>query len=367
LVTANLSAKTHTVLLGDGAGGWSGSSTLAVPGFPWGVALEDFDENGSLDIATGIYTNPQGVHVRFGSAAGFTGTQFVAFGNSLFEAYATAADVNGDDHADLLFAYNEFASPNNLQYLQVRLGNGAGAFGPILTSKVAGQFTNHMVVGDLTRDGLADVLVSNSNLIGGNVALLSGLGDGTFEPVVSAVAGKLPEHVAISDLDGNGLPDFVTAVGGSQRVTLHRDLSKPPAGTRVFGTGTPGCQGTLSMASNTAPRTGTPGFGLTVANAPTRALLSVWITNAADFAGTDLFGLGVLLHVDPILATRQLELTTLSDSSGLAFAPISIPNMPSLVNGHFFAQGLAVWPAGTCAPNASGLSSSRGLAIVILP
>jgi hypothetical protein len=305
--------------------------------------------------------------VRFGSATGFTGTQFVAFGNSLFEAYATAADVNGDDHADLLFAYNEFASPNNLQYLQVRLGYGTGGFGPILTSKVAGQFTNHMAVGDLTLDGLADVLVCNSNLIGGNVALLAGLGDGTFESVVSAVAGRLPEHVAISDLDGDGLPDFVTAVGGSNRVTIHRDLSKPPAGTRVFGTGTPGCQGTLSMSSNTAPRIGTPGFGLTVDNAPSKALLSVWITNAADFAGTDLFGLGVLLHVDPVLATRQLELTTLSDSSGLAFAPISIPNLPPLVNARFFAQALALWPSGSCSPTATGLSSSRGLEIAILP
>src|SRR5207245_1710110 len=54
LATANVRSDTVTILLGDGAGGFSQSfgSPFAVASFPNSVAVGDFDNDGRSDLAT---------------------------------------------------------------------------------------------------------------------------------------------------------------------------------------------------------------------------------------------------------------------------------------------------------------------------
>ena len=71
-----------------------------------------------------------------------------------------------------------------------------------------------MNVADITGDGRLDILVGDAE---GDVLILEGNGDGTFrplEPVKAAIA------LAVADLTGNGVPDFVFADQSLNQVTV---------------------------------------------------------------------------------------------------------------------------------------------------
>jgi hypothetical protein len=67
-----------------------------------------------------------------------------------------------------------------------------------------------VAVRDLDGDGVADLAVAN--YLSSNVAVLVGLGDGTFAPGTYYGAGRGSRSVAIGDLDGDGVPDLVLVV-----------------------------------------------------------------------------------------------------------------------------------------------------------
>lgn len=165
--------------------------------------------------------------------------------------------------------------------------------------------------------------------------------------------------------------------GGSPTIALSADftgetdflveipVAAPPCGNALlpYGTGTPGCSGTQTIGANTCPNVNTPGFTLTCDKAPATSLGLGLVTNAADFAGSDPFGIGAILHTDLFLATEILNLDFTSDASGFGIAPAPIPATPALVGKTYFA--IAVWAWSSCSLPPFGLSSSRGLAITI--
>ena len=72
-----------------------------------------------------------------------------------------------------------------------------------------------VAIGDLDGDGNVDLVVTNS--YSADVALLLGIGDGTFDALQRfPVGGAAPTSVAIGDLDGDGNPDLVVPKGSSE-------------------------------------------------------------------------------------------------------------------------------------------------------
>ncbi len=138
------------------------------------------------------------------------------------------------------------------------------------------------------------------------------------------------------------------------------------AGLAAFGAGTPGCTGAEVMGATTCPRVDTPAFALTCSNAPPGTLGLALVADAADVAGSDPFGLGVVLHVDLFGALEILALDFPVDASGKATAPAPISAAPGLVGKTYYAQGLFAW-SGPCVPSLYGLSTSNGLALTIQP
>ncbi len=115
------------------------------------------------------------------------------------------ADFNHDGNADLAVLTADGVS--------IYLGNGQGGFDPPVTYK-AGTDPSGLTVADLSGDGQLDLLVGNAY---GDVLILVGNGDGTFrpfEPVKAAVA------LAVADLTGNGVLDFVFASQSLNQVTV---------------------------------------------------------------------------------------------------------------------------------------------------
>ena len=117
-------------------------------------------------------------------------------------------DVNGDGKPDLVTANNGSGD------VSVLLGNGDGTFQPQVRFK-AGRNPLSVAIGDVNGDGKPDLVTANSG--SGDVSVLLGNGDGTFRPQARFAAGSGPQSVAIGDVNGDGQPDLVTANDGSER------------------------------------------------------------------------------------------------------------------------------------------------------
>ena len=113
------------------------------------------------------------------------------------------ADFNGDGIDDLATLGQDGVT--------ILLGDGRGGF-TASTPIDVGPFATGLSVADL--DGKPDLLVGNTF---GDVLVLIGNGDGTFQPYRKTDQGIA---LAVADLNGTGRKDFIYANAGLDRVTV---------------------------------------------------------------------------------------------------------------------------------------------------
>ena len=75
-----------------------------------------------------------------------------------------------------------------------------------------------VAVGDLTGDGMPDIVTANA--YDSTVSVLMGNGNGTFQPQQTFAVGSRPYSVALADLTGDGRLDIVTTNYGSNSVSV---------------------------------------------------------------------------------------------------------------------------------------------------
>ena len=125
-------------------------------------------------------------------------------------------DFNGDGKPDLAVANSE---SNNVSIL---LNNGDGTFQPAVNYAV-GALPRAIAAGDFTGDGKQDLIVVNlgdvDNHVNGNLSLLKGNGDGTFQSPISITAGANPQSIVVSDFNGDKKLDL--AVGDARTGILN--------------------------------------------------------------------------------------------------------------------------------------------------
>ena len=136
----------------------------------------------------------------------------------------------------------------------------------------------------------------------------------------------------------------------------------PDAPPVFTGVGTAGCNGPLTLDMNTPPRVGNLGFGLQAEAVEPSSAGFLGLGNVADLVGSDPFGLGAVLHVDPISSSLFFLLTMTSDADGKGFASVPIPASPGLAGLELHAQ--ALWLTSSCGLSAS---SSNLVSFTILP
>src|ERR1035438_5948389 len=161
------------------------------------------------------------VGVLLGNGDGTFQAAVTYLSGGYFTQSVAVADVNGDGKPDILVV-NDCTSAINCAYtvgngsVAVLLGNGDGTFQPAVAYDSGGQFPNGVLVTDLNKDGKPDLVVSNfsGGINGfGELGVLLGNGDGTFQPAViynSAYSYNLMS-MAVADVDGDGNLDLLVA------------------------------------------------------------------------------------------------------------------------------------------------------------
>ena len=218
LAIANAGSASVTVLLGNTGGGFTQApgSPFATGAGPFSVAVGDFNADGFQDLAT-ANTSGNNVTVLLGNGAGgfsqATGSPYATTGPE--PIFIAVGDFNGDGIQDLVTANAES------NFLTVLTGNGSGGFtgSPFGMPRVRNRPVS-VAVGDFNGDGVQDLAVANN--IDSNVTILLGSSAGGFtESPQSPVAVRMtPTSVAIGDFNGDGIQDLIVKSDGAVGVLL---------------------------------------------------------------------------------------------------------------------------------------------------
>ncbi len=217
IAIANYGSNSVTVLLGDGAGGFTAApgSPFAVGAWPVSVAVGDFNGDGKRDLAIANH-NDNTVTVLLGNGAGgFTPAPGSPITVGSWPSSVAVGDFNGDGRADLAVA-NEYDGT-----VTMLLGNGTGGFAAAPGSPLkVGSQPRSLAVGDFNGDGKTDLVIANYGT--SNVTVLLGNGAGGFAaaPGSPFSVGWNPQSVAVADFNGDGKPDLAIANSGSGTVSV---------------------------------------------------------------------------------------------------------------------------------------------------
>ena len=205
------------VLIGNGSGGFTPAQQLSLGANsnPIWIVAGDLDNDGDRDLAiarAGLAFGDVMV-LRNSGLASFVQGPLLAVGNEPLAV--VLGDANDDGRLDLVVSRP--VSPQIVTWLS----DGLGGFvqGPgIATLNDAVPY--QMAVGDVSRDGIADLVACDA--AGDRVLVYRGAGNSQSflpTPTVFAVAGS-PRAASIGDLSGDGFADIVVSAYTSNRFVV---------------------------------------------------------------------------------------------------------------------------------------------------
>jgi len=310
LAVANYGSNTVSVLQNTATSGsistgsFAANVDFATGSHPEGVAIGDLDGDGKPDLAVINYSDNTVSVLRntatFGSITTGSFASKVDLTTGAGPGSVAIGDLDGDSKPDLVVTNGGSSSVSVLRNTSTSGSITTGSF----ASKVdfaTGSNPFSVAIGDLDGDGKPDLAVANGNSntvsVLRNTATSGSITTGSFAAKVDFAAESQSISVSIGDLDGDGKPDLAVANGGSNTVSVLRNLSLIP----VIISFSPQSGPTGAAGSTTVIITGI-GFGSTAGN------------NIVYFGG-------VQATVTAATTTTQLTVTA---PWGVTWQPISV-------------------------------------------
>ena len=193
-------------------------SGLASFGASGGVIVDDFDNDGRLDVVTSSIESCEPLRLFRRAANGLFSEQSAKTGlrDQLGGLNMLQTDYNNDGHLDILVLRGAWETPQRKSLLR---NNGDGTFTDVTVASglaKASTGTQAGVWADIDNDGLLDLFVGNEN---SPAQLFRNKGDGTFEDIAGKAGvnrSAFSKGVTAADYDNDGWPDlYVSNLGGT--------------------------------------------------------------------------------------------------------------------------------------------------------
>jgi hypothetical protein len=238
VVVADSASASLSLFLGNGDGTFGNAIPIAVGSIPFSLATADFNGDGNLDIVVSLQSAST-FQVMYGNGNGTFQTPITVpvFGGTIGQI--VIADFNGDHNPDLAIA--------TAGGIAVVMDSSNGGLGQSFTAAPSSTI-DALAVADINGDGRPDFIgiadsTDANGTPGGSVFVALGNGDGTFQaPTSISQFIGIPAGIAVGDINKDGLLDIVVSnfggtIGGgggggglgcTPRICPPQDVPPPP-------------------------------------------------------------------------------------------------------------------------------------------
>ncbi len=216
------------------------SMSFAVGSSPSSVAIGDLDGDEAPDDLAVANFNSNNVSILRNTTTTTTGTGPATFAlQSTFSVelgprFVAIGDLNDDGRPDLSVANKE---SNTISVLRNTTTTSGGAVTFALQSQFAvGEAPSSVAIGDLNGDGRPDLAVANqaSSTVSVLLNTTPNTENTTFSPQLTFAVGSSPSSVAIGDLNRDGKADLAVANQATSAVSVLLNTTQTPAGPLII-------------------------------------------------------------------------------------------------------------------------------------
>jgi hypothetical protein len=319
IAVVNYGTSDVGIFLGFGNGCFAPIKTFSTEddSFPSGIAVDDFDNDGQLDIAVANYgTSNVGILLGYGNGT-FAAVETYPMGDDSIPIDVIIGDFNNDDRLDIavvIYQTSDFG---------ILLGYDNGSFAEKVTySTGCISQSCPMTVGYFNSDNHLDLAIASFE--DDEVGILLGYGNATFADTIAYSSGVSsgPVFVIIGDFNNDNHSDIVVANYGANNVAV------------LFGVG----DGSFLLGTAYTTGIGAGSWALAIGNFNNDNSLDIAVTNSLSNNIGVFLGFGIEHFVGVTPYTTGIG----SQPHSVAVGDFDNDNRPDIVVANYGTNNMGI-------------------------